>query len=165
MVRPYHRDMQLPVSSGLRWSCLGFEALTVQQLYALLRLRSEIFVVEQRCAYLDPDGKDVHPQALHLLGYDGEVLAASVRILPPGLGYPCPSIGRVVVAATHRGTGLGHVLMREALDQVFRHWPGSEVQLGAQAHLADFYAAHGFAVASPVYDEDGIPHVTMRRTT
>lgn len=155
--------MQSSLSSAINWRALGFEALSVQQLYALLRLRSEIFVVEQRCAYLDPDGKDLHPQALHLLGYDGEVLAASVRILPPGLGYDCPSIGRVVVAASHRGTGLGHVLMREALSQVFQHWPGSEVQLGAQAHLADFYAAHGFAVASPVYDEDGIPHVTMRR--
>lgn len=157
--------MQTRVSSTLRWQALGFEALTVHQLYALLRLRSEIFVVEQACAYLDPDGKDIDPQALHLLGHDGEVLAASLRILPPGLGYPCPSIGRVVVGATHRGTGLGHVLMREGLQHLFLRWPGSEVQLGAQAHLADFYAAHGFVVVSPVYDEDGIAHVTMRRPT
>lgn len=155
--------MQTSLSSAVDWRALGFEALNVRQLYDLLRLRSEIFVVEQRCAYLDLDGKDLHPQALHLLGYDGKVLAASVRILPPGLGYPCPSIGRVVVATTHRGTGLGHVLMREALSHVFQRWPGSEVQLGAQAHLEVFYAAHGFAVVSPVYDEDGIPHVTMRR--
>ncbi|MFO6419174.1 GNAT family N-acetyltransferase [Hylemonella sp. W303a] len=155
--------MQTSLSLAVDWRALGFDALTVHQLYALLRLRSEIFVVEQRCAYLDPDGKDLHPQALHLLGYDGDTLAASARILPPGLGYDGPSIGRVVVAATHRGTGLGHGLMREALNQLFLRWPGSEVQLGAQAHLADFYAAHGFSVASPVYDEDGIPHVTMRR--
>jgi ElaA protein len=147
----------------LHWQTLAFDALDARQLYALLKLRSEIFVVEQACAYLDPDGKDIHPDALHLLGHHGDALAAYLRILPAGVGHRHPSIGRVVVAPAWRGTGVGHMLMREGVRALLARWPGSEIRLGAQAHLSGYYAAHGFVPASPIYDEDGIPHVTMRR--
>lgn len=145
------------------WQALAFDALELRQLYALLKLRSEVFVVEQACAYLDPDGLDSHPDTLHVLGSDDEVLTACLRILPPGTAYRQPSIGRVAIAASHRGRGLGHALMAQGLQATLRRWPGQEIRLGAQAHLSGLYRAHGFEVASPIYDEDGIPHITMRR--
>lgn len=147
----------------LHWQALGFDALSPRQLYALLKLRAEVFVVEQACACLDPDGKDSHPDALHLLGHAGDALAAYLRILPAGVGYRHPSIGRVAVAPAWRGSGVGHALMREGLRVLLARWPGSEIRLGAQAHLRGYYAAHGFVPASPVHDEDGIPHVDMLR--
>lgn len=148
---------------ALQWQALPFDALDVHQLYAVLKLRAEVFVVEQACAYLDPDGLDSHPDALHLLGQDGATLAACLRILPPGTAYRHPSIGRVALATSHRGRGLGHALMAQGLQATLARWPGSEIRLGAQAHLSGYYQAHGFQVASPIYDEDGIPHITMRR--
>ncbi|MFT4248724.1 MAG: GNAT family N-acetyltransferase [Pseudomonas sp.] len=150
-------------SPTLHWQALPFDALDARQLYALLKLRAEAFIVEQACAYLDPDGKDAHPDTLHLLGHADGVLAAYLRILPAGLDHRHPSIGRVVVARAWRGTGTGHALIREGLRALLARWPGSEIRLGAQAHLRGYYATHGFVPASPVYDEDGIPHVAMLR--
>jgi ElaA protein len=155
--------MPSPAPITLRWQTLTFDALDVRQLYAFLKLRSEIFVVEQACAYLDPDGKDTHPDALHVLGHDGDTLIAYLRILPAGVGYRHPSIGRVAIAPDRRGSGVGHALMREGLRLLLARWPGSEIRLGAQAHLRGYYAAHGFIPASPIYDEDGIPHINMLR--
>lgn len=147
-----------------RWTLAPFAALSAHALYDLLQLRSEVFVVEQACPYLDPDGKDRHPDARHLSGIDERGgLLAYCRLLPPDLAFPEPSIGRVVVAPAERGRGLAHALMREALGQCAQLWPGSALMLGAQQHLAGFYAAHGFAVVSEMYLEDGIPHVDMRR--
>lgn len=153
-----------PQPAVRRWALAPFAALSVDALYDLLRLRSEVFVVEQACPYLDPDGKDRHPDAHHLRGIDDAgALLAYCRLLPPGLAFPVPSIGRVVVAPAARGRGLAHALMREALGRCAGLWPGSALMLGAQQHLAGFYAGHGFAVASDMYLEDGIPHVDMRR--
>lgn len=151
-------------SPSLRWQCLRFEQLSTTQLYALLRLRSDVFVVEQQCAYPELDGKDVLPGVLHLLGStDTDALAAYLRVLPPGVSYPEPSIGRVVIAAPHRGHGVAHALLREGLRVVQQHWPASAVRLGAQSHLQAFYAAHGFTPSTAVYLEDGIPHIDMLR--
>ncbi|KAB8198382.1 GNAT family N-acetyltransferase [Lysobacter maris] len=153
----------------LNWIAARFDELTPNRLYALLRLRSEVFVVEQACAYLDIDGKDHHPQAWHLLGEapDGR-LAAYLRVLPGGLGHGVDtfaevSIGRVVTSPDWRGRRLGDPLMREGVALIERVWPGAPIRLGAQAHLQHFYARHGFQVASPEYLEDGIPHVEMLR--
>lgn len=155
--------------ASIRWDFRRFHELDLDALYALLRLRSEVFVVEQNCPYLDPDGKDRHPDARHLLGWTGAdapgepVLAAALRILPAGLGYPEVSFGRVVIAPAFRGQGLGHALVREALVAIAHTWPGMDVRIGAQAHLEAFYGRHGFARASEPYLEDGIPHVDMLR--
>ena len=93
-------------ATAVHWHARPFRELGLDELYALLRLRAEVFVVEQQCAYLDPDGKDVHPDAIHLLGIAGDgTLAAYLRILPPGLSYPQVSMGRVLTAPTHRGCG------------------------------------------------------------
>ncbi|PPU42594.1 GNAT family N-acetyltransferase [Xanthomonas arboricola] len=149
---------------SLNWQCLRFDQLSTTQLYALLRLRSDVFVVEQQCAYPELDGKDSLPGVLHLLGSThDDALAAYLRILPHGVSYPEPSIGRVVIAAAQRGHGFAHALLREGLRVVQQHWPTSAVQLGAQAHLQAFYAAHGFTPSSTPYLEDGIPHIDMLR--
>lgn len=148
----------------LHWHARRFHELSVDELYAMLRLRAEVFVVEQQCVYLDPDGKDVHPGAIHLLGIaDGGTLAAYLRILPAGLAYPQASFGRVLTAPAYRGLRLGDPMLREALAVIDRAWPGADIQIGAQAHLQHFYARHGFDVSSAPYVEDGIPHVDMLR--
>ena len=144
------------------WICLPFDALTLHQLYAVLKLRSEVFVVEQACAYLDPDGAD--PACHHLLGLDaGGALLATARLLPAQLTFTEASIGRVATTPAARGTGLGHALMAQACTHLARLWGPQPIRIGAQAHLQGFYAQHGFATASPPYEEDGIPHVEMLR--
>jgi ElaA protein len=150
------------------WHAHAFAALDGATVYALLRLRSEVFVVEQACAYLDPDGKDLHPEALHVFaldpGNDAPRPLAYLRALPPGLSFDEPSIGRVVTANTVRGSGLGHALMRQGIAAVATRWPGLPIRIGAQAHLQGFYAQHGFVVDSAPFLEDGIPHVEMLRS-
>ena len=142
---------------------LGFDEFDPATLYEALRLRVDVFVVEQHCPYPELDGRDLDPGARHLLGSEDGRLLAYCRLLPAGVGHAAPSIGRVVVDGGARGRGLAHALMDEALRQCARLWPGQAIELGAQAHLEAFYAAHGFVVASEPYDEDGIPHVLMRR--
>ena len=130
------------------------DALTAPQLYALLRLRAEVFVVEQECAYLDPDGRDLEPSTRHLWveGSDGEVVAC-VRVVGN-------AIGRVVTALSHRSRGLGAELMKRAVEGAA---PAGAVHLNAQAHLAGWYEALGFVVDGEEFVEDGIPHVPMVR--
>ena len=146
----------------IHWHWSRFDGLTRDDVYDLLALRARIFVVEQACAYLDPDGLD--RDAWHLLGRgeDGRLLA-SVRVVDPGRKFEAPSIGRVVVDASQRGTGLGHVLMAEALRRCEETWPGAANRIGAQAHLQGFYGRHGYRTVSEVYLEDDIPHVDMER--
>ena len=141
----------------LTWHDARFDELSAGTLYDLLALRSRVFVVEQRCAYDDLDGLD--RVARHLWASDGAEIAAYLRIIPAGVKYAEVSIGRVVVAPAHRGTGLGQVLMRRGIAAA----GGAAIRLGAQAHLERFYADLGFQRASDVYDEDGIPHVEMVR--
>lgn len=148
--------------ADLHWTCDAFDQLTPAALYQLLRLRSEVFVVEQRCVYLDPDGLD--DRVWHLAGRaDDGALHAYARLLPPSLGEGAARIGRVITAPAARGGGLGRVLMQQALSHCARLWPGVAIELGAQAHLRDFYGSFGFMPISEVYDEDGIPHIDMRR--
>jgi ElaA protein len=148
---------------AVHWTLKRFDALTPDEVYDLLRLRCEVFVVEQACPYLDPDDKDRDPQAHHLLGRAGDGrLAAYLRLLPPGLSYAEASFGRVVTAPAWRGRGLGDALVIEALRHLHDLWPHAAIRIGAQAHLVGYYGKHGFVVCSDEYDEDGIPHREMR---
>ena len=147
----------------MRWACLAFGELSVQQLYAVLALRSEVFVVEQNCVFLDIDGID--PQTWHLLGTgDDGALKAYARLLPPGMKSATDAvIGRVVTSPTARSGGVGRALMAEAVKQCERRWPGHAITLHAQAHLERFYASFGFAPIGDQYMEDGIAHQEMQK--
>jgi ElaA protein len=145
----------------IKWQIKPFDALSVTELYAILRLRSEIFVVEQNCVYLDLDGKDT--LALHLLGeYDGEI-AAYARLFKPKITFDAASIGRVVVSAKFRKNNLGHQLMREAISGIESHFGESRITIGAQLYLKRFYESHGFVQTSEMYLEDDIPHIEMKK--
>jgi ElaA protein len=149
---------------------MPWSGLDRDQLYALLRVRSEVFVVEQDCVYQDLDDKD--RLSLHLwmeskeqpASQGGPVLAYT-RLLPAGVSYPDEvSIGRVVTAQDVRRGGFGKELMRRSLDEVHQAWPGMPVRISAQQYLERFYADFGFVVQGASYLEDGIPHVAMTRS-
>ncbi len=145
----------------ITWQWLTFESLSNHELYQMLALRSEVFVVEQACAYQDLDGKD--PKALHLIGtLNGQVLATA-RLLPRGVSYPdAASIGRIVVHPSLRGQDLGRKTVELALKQYQKLWPDEALLIGAQARLTRFYEELGFVAEGEIYDEDGIDHITMR---
>ncbi|MBW8758495.1 MAG: GNAT family N-acetyltransferase [Burkholderiales bacterium] len=146
----------------LTWQWTRFEGLSGDDVYDMLALRARIFVLEQSCAYLDPDGLD--RQSWHLLGRGADqALLAYVRVCDPGVKFDPPSIGRVVVDASQRGTGLGHVLIAEALRRCDATWPGQPNRIGAQAHLQAFYGRHGYAPVGGTYMEDDILHIDMER--
>lgn len=145
----------------LHWRCQSFDALSPRALHDLLRLRSEVFVVEQRCLFLDLDGAD--PDCWHLCGEADGRLLAYARLVPAGLKFTEASIGRVVSDPATRGSGLGHALMAQAVRELHTLWGEQPIRIGAQAHLAGFYRAHGFEPEGAGYDEDGIPHVQMLR--
>lgn len=146
------------------WTLKGFDALSLHELYDLLVLRSRVFVVEQTCPFLDLDGLDKQGEVLHLLGWQEGKLVAYARLLAPDLVKPgFAVIGRVVTAPEARGGGLGHRLMERAGAECARLWPQAPVYLGAQAHLQDFYARHGFRPEGDVYLEDEILHIGMVR--
>jgi ElaA protein len=153
------------------WHFAPFAQLTPQQVHDLYRLRAAVFIVEQNCVFQDVDGVD--PKCWHLLGYgdrsqsDGGCDLSSVellvycRLLPAGVKFAEPSIGRVITAPSVRGTGMGRVLMAEAMRRANGLWPGHPLRIGAQAHLERFYNEFGFTKSSQPYDEDGILHVEM----
>lgn len=147
---------------AIKWTCLSFNQLTPVELYSILRLRSEVFVVEQDCVYQDIDDNDQH--ALHLCGMHAASLICYARLFAPGVKYPGASIGRVVTAPTVRGAGLGNELMQQAVLQCNAHWPRANITISAQHHLEKFYNNLGFKGVSEPYMEDGIPHIEMNRT-
>ncbi|WP_291286550.1 GNAT family N-acetyltransferase [Flavobacterium sp.] len=145
----------------LKWKIKPFEALNVNELYDVLKLRSEIFVVEQNCVYLDLDGKD--KKALHLIGeYDGKTVAY-VRLFDAGISFDNASIGRVVVDANYRDRKWGHDLMREAIAAIKSNFDKEAITIGAQLYLKKFYESHGFVQTSEMYLEDDIEHIEMTR--
>jgi ElaA protein len=149
---------------ALLWHQATFDELTPRDLYDALVLRSLVFVVEQKCIFLEPDGKD--PKAHHLLGreVDGPNagrLVACTRLIPPGVSYVEPAISRVVTHPDVRRTGAGRELMRESIDRTRLLWPGP-IRIGAQRYLEAFYGSFGFVPASEPYIEDDIPHIEMR---
>jgi ElaA protein len=146
------------------WSCRQFDELDTQDLYGLLQLRAEIFIVEQDCAYQDVDGFD--HEALHVMGLlsasDESSLVSYARLLPPGAKYEGASIGRVVTKKSARGSGIGKALMLNSLAFCKEHWPGEVITISAQLYLQQFYIELGFETESEPYDEDGIPHIRMQ---
>ncbi len=147
-------------TTNLRWKCQHFNDLTANELYEILRLRSEIFVVEQHCVYLDMDGKDRH--AWHVTGTMQGELVAVTRLLPEGISYPgFVSIGRVVNLKKLRGTGIGKNLINKSIDCCRELFGNKPIKIGAQLYLKTFYESLGFIQSGEVYDEDGIPHIEM----
>lgn len=144
----------------ISWSSRSFEELSTLELHDLLKLRSDVFVVEQKCVYPDLDGQDIG--ALHIMGHDEKNdLLAYARILPPAEHGKPPRIGRVVVCPTQRGKGLGHAVMRIVMERLKADQGTYDSLLSAQSHLLAFYEEHGFERCSADYELDGIPHVDM----
>ena len=146
-----------------QWS--SFQQLNCEELYEILRIRQEIFTVEQHCAYQDADGLD--SCALHLQAWESDFnrrrIVGYLRVLPPGSRFAEPSIGRLLVIPALRRSGLARDLMKEAVERIAALHPGMPVRISAQWYLQNFYASLGFTVISAVYDEDGIPHLDMMR--
>lgn len=141
---------------------VSFSELSIDELYALLKLRAKVFVVEQDCAYQDLDGLDKN--ATHLLGFKGENLVGYTRLLKPGDYYKEAAVGRVVTDPEVRGKGMGKALFQEALNVAQKRFPSAGVRIMAQCYLTKFYKEFGFVVDSEEFLEDGIPHVEMRLT-
>ncbi len=138
-----------------------FNQLTTNELYNLLQLRSEVFVVEQNCVYQDIDGKD--KKALHVLGFKDKELVAYTRIFKPGDYFKEASIGRVVVRNNERGIGLAYNIMKSSIEAIQEHYKETMIKVSAQTYLREFYNNLGFKQLGEEYLEDGIPHIAMIR--
>ncbi|KKB64055.1 hypothetical protein WM40_08390 [Robbsia andropogonis] len=149
----------------IEWYCKRFDEMTVEELYGVLEARSTVFVVEQRCVYMDIDGRD--RKAWHLFALDTSLpdapLVAYARLFGPDDESTDARIGRVLTVSEFRDRGLGKTLMQKALQHVQDVWPGVPVRLNAQQYLRAFYESFGFSKVSGPYLEDGIPHLDMRR--
>lgn len=147
----------------LDWQLKSCDQLDSRDVYALLALRSAVFVVEQQCIFQDIDGLDLLDGTWHLLAWQGDRLVGCLRMFDPTRHDGEVVIGRVATDASVRGSGVGHQLMERALEHCAEQWGGCSVFLSAQSHLEVFYAGHGFVVVTDPYLEDDIPHIGMRR--
>ncbi len=138
-----------------------FNDLSIDELYSILKLRSEVFVVEQDCVYLDIDDKD--QKALHVFIKKDDLVIGYTRLFDKGYYFDEASIGRVVTHQDYRKDGLGHVLMKDSIEVIKRHYNTSKITLSAQKHLKKFYESHEFFQEGEEYLEDGIPHIRMKR--
>jgi ElaA protein len=145
----------------IEWSLKKFDDLTPLELYKIIQLRNEVFVVEQNCPYQDADNKDM--SSYHFMGWDKDKLVAYTRLLPPGLSYTEPSIGRVVSSPAVRGSGIGKELMLKSIEQVKQLFGALPIKIGAQFYLYKFYTSLGFQQTSDIYLEDNIEHIEMVR--
>lgn len=147
---------------NISWKLKSFEELSNTELYTILRLRAEVFIVEQNCPYLDLDGKD--QSSFHLMGMnDKQELAAYARLLPAGLGFNEVSIGRVLSSSAARGGGAGMELMQTAIQHIHKKFGEVPIRIGAQLYLKKFYERLGFVQVSEMYLEDDIEHIEMLR--
>ncbi len=144
---------------NLNWTYKSFEELTKLELYKILRVRSEVFIIEQHCNYQDVDGKDL--KCHHLMAWDGDYLVAYTRIVPPGVSFTEPSIGRVLTVNNYRGLGFGITLMQKSIEMVYKTHGNQPIRIGAQLYLKRFYEDLGFDKASDEFLEDEIPHIEM----
>lgn len=144
---------------NLNWVIKTFKDITPLELYAVLRLRSEVFVVEQNCVFLDMDNKDQF--SYHLMGWDDTTLAASTRLIAPGKVYEQMSIGRVVTSPLYRGSGIGRELMEVSIEKCYELFGKGPIKIGAQLYLKKFYESLGFEQTGDMYLEDDIEHVEM----
>ncbi len=143
----------------LHWTYQPFADLTLTELYTIMQLRTEVFVVEQNCVYQDVDGKDL--LCYHLCGWDDGILVAYCRIMPPGLAFTEASIGRVLTTAAYRKNGAGRLLMQMAITETLRQFTCSQIIISAQLYLKKFYQSLNFEQISTIYLEDGIAHIKM----
>jgi ElaA protein len=146
---------------NLEWKIKRFEALSGKELYDLLQLRSEVFVVEQNCVYQDIDGKD--QKALHLIGEVHGETVCYARLFKPNDYFEQASIGRVVVKRSYRDKKLGHILMQEAITVIKKQFDVTKITISAQLYLKKFYESHGFIQTGGTYLEDDIPHIEMKK--
>lgn len=142
-----------------RWQTTAFNGLSNTELYQVLRLRQEVFAVEQASIYVDPDGLDL--EAIHIACWKDDGLLAYQRCLPPGLQEPESTLGRIVVAPDARGLGLGKELVRRGISHNQQRWPGIDIRIHAQSYLERFYEELGFVTQGDEYSLDGIPHLEM----
>lgn len=150
----------------ITWTVKKFDDLAPHELYAILRLRSEVFVVEQNCVFQDMDNKD--QLCYHLMGWQNvpdqsPKLIAYTRLVPPGVSYDFPSIGRVVTSPATRGSGMGKLLMEKSIEELENLFGKRPIKIGAQLYLKAFYESLGFEQRGDIYDEDGIDHIEMIR--
>ena len=149
-------------NTNLRWVTKTFAELTVNELYAILRLRSEVFVVEQKCILLDLDNTD--QKAFHTISYIGDEVVATTRLFDKNIMYDgYQSIGRVVTAPKHRGLSIGKALMQYSIQECERLFGKGPIKIGAQLYLKKFYNEQGFEQSGEVYIEDEIDHIPMIR--
>ncbi|MCP4120136.1 MAG: GNAT family N-acetyltransferase [Bacteroidetes bacterium] len=145
----------------MNWKTAAFEDLNLNELYDLIRIRIEVFAVEQDCSYQDLDGYD--QKAWHVMGSDNGTLVAYARLFAPGIKYKHASIGRIVTASSHRSMGIGKALVRQSISECNRLFGPVGITISAQCYLDKFYTELGFETVSDVYLEDGIDHQEMIR--
>ena len=149
-------------SSAIRWQCSHFDQLSTLELLRVLQARSAVFVLEQNCVYQDIDHKD--PHCHHLMAWDEQQqLAAYLRIVPAGISFEEPSLGRVLTMQTHRGSGIGKELIARGIRELQQLYPNAAIRIGAQQYLEKFYGSFGFETVTAMYLEDDIPHIDMLR--
>lgn len=148
--------------SEIIWRYQSFKELSTEDLYKILKIRSEIFIVEQNCPYQDVDDKD--QVSFHFSGWIDDLPVAYTRIIPPGVAYKEASIGRVLTVMSQRRNGTGKILMEKSIEHTLRQFEVHEIKIGAQLYLEKFYTSLGFRQTSPQYLEDGIPHIEMLYT-
>lgn len=144
---------------NIHWHCKAFKKLTADELYEIIKLRNEVFVVEQNCVFQDADNKD--QQCLHFMGWIENDLAAYTRLAPPGYIYQEAAIGRVVISPAFRKKGIGYTLMQKSIEECRKLFGSTIIKIGAQYHLKNFYGSLGFKQVSDIYLEDGIEHIYM----
>jgi ElaA protein len=143
----------------ITWTCKRFDDLTPHELYAILQLRNEVFVVEQNCVFQDADNKD--QSSYHFMGWMNDKLIAYTRLVPPGVAYEEVSIGRVITSLALRRTSIGKELMERSIEKAKELFGKNEIKLGAQLYLKKFYESLRFRQCSNIYLEDGIEHIEM----
>ncbi len=149
------------MNMAIQWTLKKFDDLSAIELYKIMQLRNEVFVVEQNCVYQDADNKDI--SSWQFMGWDNEKLVAFTRLLPPGLAYEQASIGRVVTSPSARGSGIGKELMQRSIKEIKDLFGEVPIKIGAQLYLQKFYTSLGFIQTSEIYLEDGIKHIEMVR--
>ncbi|KQB98778.1 GNAT family N-acetyltransferase [Pedobacter sp. Hv1] len=143
----------------LTWVYKNFNELTTIELFDILHLRCEVFIVEQNCVYQDIDGKD--KKSFHLMAWNGNELVAYTRLVPPGISFEEASIGRVITSPRYRGLGVGITLIEKSIEHTLQTYHTNTIKIGAQLYLKKFYSDFGFEQCSDTYLEDGIPHIDM----
>ena len=143
----------------IQWACKSFEDLTTYELYAILQLRIEVFVVEQNCVFQDADNKDQN--SYHLMGWENQALAGYSRLVPAGITHKNLSIGRVVTSPKMRNRGLGRELMQRSIEGCYTLFGRATITIGAQFYLKIFYESMGFQQTGDIYLKDGIEHIEM----